>query len=147
MAFGMTLQGALFFVTNSVRQKRDSREPYDPRKFWGGLWYRTGEAILFTVAFVFVLRYGPGKPAEDGGLVGDQWLPLVGLFLGMFVKSGEALIFGLAQRVLQAASGLVGQAEVAVSVADEVARLADLRAKGLLSEEEFQRQKERLLRQ
>lgn len=129
-ALGMALLGALFFVTNSMRRKRDRREPYNTSKFWGGLWYRLGEAVLFTVVFFLGLRYYASS--------NEDLLPIVALFLGMFVTSGETLVFGLAQRVLRAATALVGPPEqtVAKSTAGELEELAKLKGKGELSADE-----------
>src|SRR5262249_35099249 len=43
VSLGMAVLGALFFVTNSLRDKRESkRESYSERKFWAGLWFRLG---------------------------------------------------------------------------------------------------------
>jgi hypothetical protein len=100
MALGMAVLGALFFVTNSLRQKRDRHEEYDAWKFWSGLWFRLGEAVLFTVVFFLALRHqAPHR---------DDLLPFLALLLGMFVTTGETLVFGLAQRVLKGAAALVG---------------------------------------
>ena len=101
---GMAQLGALFFVTNALRRKRDTGETYDTRKFWGGLWYRLGEAVLFTLVFFLAFRF-------YGSKTGDRFLPLVALCLGMFVTTGEALVFGLVQRVLKGAIALVGNSQ------------------------------------
>ena len=46
VSLGMAVLGALFFVTNSLRKKRErQRESYSERKFWAGLWFRLGEAV------------------------------------------------------------------------------------------------------
>lgn len=100
ISLGMSILGALFFVANSLREKRDEFEQFDHSGFWSGLWYRLGEAVLFTVVFFLVLRRF--YPAS-----GALWLPVLALFLGMFVKSGERLVFGLAKRVFAAVSTLL----------------------------------------
>src|SRR5258708_2226450 len=100
VSLGMAVLGALFFVMNSLRKKRDGQIRYSATKFWSGLSFRLGEAVLFTVVFFLALRhYVPD---------GDQLLPLIALLLGMFVTTGETLVFGLAQPRLQGAAALVG---------------------------------------
>ncbi len=57
---------------------------------------------MFTLV-VFLLLW---KQADEDN--GDQysWLPLVAVFMGMFVKSGERLIYGIAQRFLKAVEAM-----------------------------------------
>jgi hypothetical protein len=74
-------------------------EPFDTNRFWGGLWFRLGEAVLFTLV-VFLLGVGSTK------LTGASLL-LVALLLGMFVKTGEGLIAGIAEKVFAAVSTIV----------------------------------------
>jgi hypothetical protein len=93
--------GALFFIANSLREKRDGFEEFKAAEFWGGLWYRLGEAVLFTVV-VFFLSKSVTTSTNNAAP-----LPLIALFLGMFVKTGERLIFGAAKRVFAAAQTLV----------------------------------------
>lgn len=99
ISLAMSILGALFFVSNSLRRKRQRDDVYDSSKFWSGLWFRLGEAVIFTVVFFLAFRQ------QITG--GDQFLPLIALLLGMFVTTGETLVFGLAQRVLRAAAALV----------------------------------------
>lgn len=103
----MSILGALFFVTNRMRKRCPKPkhagghdldpEPFDPRHFWGGLLFRLGEAILFTFTFFWLFW----KYADSADYT---WLPIVGLFLGMFVKSGETVVFGIGERLLAAAA-------------------------------------------
>ena len=100
VAVGMSLLGALFFVANSLRRKREQGERFDVGRFWGGLWYRLGEAVLFTlVCFWLICTYRWES--------GYCWLPVLGLLLGMFVTSGERLVFGLGRRLFRAAEEFV----------------------------------------
>lgn len=93
--------GALFFVANSLRHKRDARqEPFSAQKFWGGLWYRLGEAILFSLVVFWLIWSNVGPKADS--LIGYSWLPLLSLLMGMFVTSGEKLIFGIARGLFRA---------------------------------------------
>jgi hypothetical protein len=93
--------GALFFFATALWKKMSEpeREPFDRRLFWGGLWFRLGEAILFNLVFFLVLRYY--APARY------LLLPLVSLLVGMFLKSGETLVSGIAERVFASIQALV----------------------------------------
>lgn len=97
----VALLGALFFFATSLWSKlRDEqREPFERPIFWAGLWFRIGEAVLFNIVFFLLLRY----------YAPDQYLalPLVSLFVGMFLKAGEKLVSGLANRVIEAFAALV----------------------------------------
>jgi hypothetical protein len=95
------LLGALFFFANSMWSKlrEVDREPFDRSLFWAGLWFRIGEAILFNFVIFLVLRYF----APDRYVI----LPLVAVLVGMFLKAGEKLISGLANRVFAAFTELV----------------------------------------
>lgn len=70
-------------------------EPFDVHAFWSGAFFRVGEAVLFTFAF-FWLIWTSNQPETV------IWLPVLALFVGMFVKTGEAVIFNLGMRVLYA---------------------------------------------
>jgi hypothetical protein len=88
---GFAILGSLFFIAGSMRQKRDALEkqlwiknqptsvvapPKSPDetdkdlryrgiKFWGGLWYRMGEAILFALVVYLVLKTMSAVDASD----------------------------------------------------------------------------------
>jgi hypothetical protein len=129
----MSLFGAVFYVVNSVRMKRPglpgepadgageppasdagsmggnvtqaarapSRvEPFDAHAFWGGAFFRVGEAILFTFAFFWLIW----TSELYDKLV---WLPVIALFVGMFVRAGEAIVFRLGMRLLSAVEALL----------------------------------------
>ncbi|NOZ94351.1 MAG: hypothetical protein GXP47_06385 [Acidobacteria bacterium] len=103
----MSLLGALFFVTNRLRTKRDElhgprAEAFDGLRFWGGTFFRMGEAVLFT--FVFFWLFWKYMGQANG--VDYSFLPILALLLGMFVKTGERMIFGLGERLLAAAGQL-----------------------------------------
>jgi hypothetical protein len=93
--------GALFFFANALYTKmgEPERDPFDRRVFWGGLWFRIGEAVLFNLVFFLVFRYY--RP--DSYLL----LPLVSLLIGMFLKTGESLISGIATRLFASIQALV----------------------------------------
>ncbi|MEM1186009.1 MAG: hypothetical protein AAGI53_13540 [Planctomycetota bacterium] len=97
----VSLLGALFFFANSLwrRLGDPDREPFDGNLFWAGLWFRLAEAVIFNLVLFFALRfYAP-----------DQYftLPLVALLIGMFLKSGEKLVTGIAERVFAAFDALI----------------------------------------
>jgi hypothetical protein len=75
-------------------------EPFDVHAFWSGAFFRVGEAVLFTFAFFWLIW-------TSGPRTSVVWLPVLGLFVGMFVKSGEAVIFRLGMRVLYAVEALL----------------------------------------
>lgn len=95
---GMSILGALFFVANSLREKRTAGEQFVVGMFWSGLAFRLGEAVLFTFAFFWLFWKYLDRDYT--------WLPILALFLGMFVKTGETLIFGIGKRILMASASL-----------------------------------------
>lgn len=97
----VAILGALFFFANALWKKmgEPERDPFDHRLFWGGLWFRIGEAVLFNLVLFLVLRYY--APARY------LLLPLVSLLVGMFLKSGESLVSGIAARVFASIQALV----------------------------------------
>jgi hypothetical protein len=97
----VAMLGAMFFFATSLWSKMSEpeREAFDRRLFWGGLWFRIGEAILFNLVFFLVLRtYAPNQ---------YLLLPLVSLLVGMFLKAGESLVSGIATRVFASIQALV----------------------------------------
>lgn len=124
LACGMSVVGALFFVADAVRKKRarvpdaepadnasdaPPHEAFDEHRFWGGLFVRMGEAIVFTlVAFLAILarrQNGQGFGESSDG----RWivlLPLMGLLFGMFIKPAERVIFGAAEKIFDAVASL-----------------------------------------
>jgi len=97
----VAMLGALFFFANALWDKLGcpERDPFDARIFWAGLWFRLGEAVLFNIVFFLCLRsYAPDR---------YLFLPLVSLLVGMFLKSGEAMVNGIASRVFEAFQALI----------------------------------------
>lgn len=110
-SLSMAILGALFFLANTLKELRDksdaeSREESTTAKkfdfntavFWGDFWYRLGEAVLFTIVTFLYFRYGGISTAT---------LPIVALFLGMFIRTGEQIVFGLSKRLLLGAQALI----------------------------------------
>jgi hypothetical protein len=111
VAWLMSVLGALFFITNRLwlkgfGQSGDTQE-FQKERFWAGFFMRLGEAQIFTLVMILVLATGSGSFSVSGEgtqsiVFSYKWLPLVGLMLGMFVKSGERIVFGLANRLFAA---------------------------------------------
>lgn len=121
IATAMSFIGALFFVTYTVWRKRygpaKQREPFDPDHFWAGLSLRLGEAIVFNLCFVLLLA----SLANETSALTFRWLPILGLVTGMFVKSGEQVVFGIAGRLFDAARAFVPTATPSTDRADSAA--------------------------
>ena len=108
---GLSMVGTLFFVTNTLWSRGFGgldHEPFDKGHFWGGLALRMGEAQVFTLVVAVAL--------SQQGALSYEWLPLLGLLFGMYVKTAEVLVFGLARRVFKVATSLV---EIPKPAADE----------------------------
>lgn len=101
LSLGMAILGALFFFANALWTKFKQPEIFFDRNiFWGGLWFRLAEAIVFTIAVFLFLQFQGWRDAI-------KYMPMIALFIGMTVKSSEALIFGAAERLLASVTGLV----------------------------------------
>ena len=104
----VAILGALFFLSNSIWEKMgdQSNEDFDANLFWAGLWFRLGEALSFNlVLFLLILTIDFNAPEDAGSLL--IWLPLMSLLVGMFLKPGEKMVFGIAERMFAAFSALV----------------------------------------
>lgn len=130
VTMNMSVLGALFFIANSLRKKRQCGDEFDDGRFWSGLWYRIGEAILFTVVFYLVLHRfitpassnSPLDPTKVQPKDVDLWTPILGLLVGMFIQSGERIVYGVAQRAFAAVSALLplGSADLSHNAGDQV---------------------------
>lgn len=105
LSLAMAILGALFYFANSLWAKfGDEKIMFNRNVFWAGLWFRLAEAVVFTLAFFLALRF-----YADANTL--YLMPMIGLFVGMTVKSAEALVFGIAERTLAAAVALVSPPE------------------------------------
>lgn len=113
----LAILGALFFFSTALWEKMErlqtaaiaaapsgsagvgAVDPFNDRMFWAGLWFRIGEAVTFSLVLFLVVR----QFAEAHLLL----LPLLALLIGMFLKAGERLITGIAQRIFAAFEQLV----------------------------------------
>lgn len=91
----LTTTAQMSIVTGTTAE-----EPFDVHKFWSGAFFRVGEAVLFTFTFFWLLW--SSRSTEYA-----IWLPVLALFVGMFVKTGETIVFSLGQRILSAAEALL----------------------------------------
>ncbi len=83
----------------TLRRKRKAEEPFSLSRYWAGLLFRLGEAVLFTfVMFLLFITYR---------LDAYEHVLEIALFIGMYIKTGERLMAGLADRVFAAAAALV----------------------------------------
>ena len=99
-AGGLSLVGVTFFIAHAVRQSVKT-EDFHRGKFWTGMLFRIGEAVIFTLVFVLIGSFQVAQQQEP--LIHYKVLPVLGLFMGMFVKTGETVIFGLAAAVFEMA--------------------------------------------
>jgi hypothetical protein len=107
LALNMAILGALFFIANSLRKLRICHRPFDSNVFWGGLWYRIGEAVLFTLVFLLIIHWKYKGDLLKTSTEYDLLLPLLALILGMFIKTGERIVFGTAERIFAAATAML----------------------------------------
>jgi hypothetical protein len=80
----------------SPELKDDYPEEFSEGKFWGGLCFRVGESMLFTL-FVILLFPKTGMNFS---------LPVICLIMGMFIESAEKFVITLSNRVLAAVTAL-----------------------------------------
>jgi hypothetical protein len=115
---GMAVEGALFFFCNSLYEKLNSGpddNQFDVDQFWGGLWFRLGEAVIFTnVLLLYVLIWGNpnsnavGSANVTTGSIKIYMLPLVSLLCGMFLKPAEVLVYGIMERAFAGFVAMTG---------------------------------------
>lgn len=99
----LAVGGALFFLANLMHEGKLAEE-FIEVDFWGTLWFRIGEAILFTIVlFYLIYSVSPGSSIVS--------LPLSSLLLGMFIPLGETLVFNIAKRLVRSLVALVGSDE------------------------------------
>ena len=96
----LSLVGVFFFVGFATRRNMlQDNEEFVVARFWTGIFLGTGQAVIYMLVFFLLLAW---QNVESFGL-----LPLLALVTGMFIKSGERVIFGLAQRVFAAVEVLL----------------------------------------
>jgi len=92
LAMAMAVLGAMFFVANRLRKAHAEGKEFSQGKFWGGIWFRLGQAVLYTAGLYLLIEINVIEIAES------YVVPLA-LFVGMFVKSAERLFYGISQRL------------------------------------------------
>ena len=59
-SMAMAILGVLFSILDSMAKKATSDEKFSSDVFWSGLWYRTGESVLFAIVlFLSIRRMSP----------------------------------------------------------------------------------------
>ncbi|MEE8583399.1 MAG: fibronectin type III domain-containing protein [Acidobacteriota bacterium] len=106
---GLGVLGSVFFTANTLHRKRGQVE-FDVEKFWSGFWFRLGESVLFALVLFLAIIAFQENP--------DKYLAYLiptALLIGMFVKTGERLIFGLAERIFAMMRGILPVSEGAAT--------------------------------
>ena len=103
--------------------------------------------ILFRVIWDVFRSHDLGGLGKAGWLLFILLLPFLGVFVYLIARGGSMheRDVRVAQAQTQALRSWVQQAGGGVSTADELGKLADLRAKGVISDDEFDRAKSKLL--
>ncbi len=101
LAGAMAFIGSIFYIALALyRKQHDKKEAFDVGKLVSGGALRSGESMLFVLCFVLLTQVQSSTQL-------DGWLPVTGLMLGMFVKSGERLVFNLAERIFELAQTII----------------------------------------
>jgi hypothetical protein len=87
-------------LTSAESSHESTAEDFDSHAFWSGAFFRIGEAVLFTLVFFWLIWSSEGTQYVI-------WLPVLALFVGMFVKTGETIIFNLGMRILYATNAFL----------------------------------------
>ena len=103
MAF-LAIFGSLLYIYQRIHEKRQAaNEPFHRDLFFGGLWFRMGQAVLYTILLFLVMRSELGAPT---GFT-ESMMPLLALLIGMYVKTAETVFRAFGLRVLQVLQVLV----------------------------------------
>ena len=113
------------------------------------------EFFLFIIwIWLLIVVFGDIFRSDDlSGLAKGVWvffvivLPFLGIFIYLIARGGKMQEHSVAQaqRQQEALDAQIRQAAGSSSSADELAKLVELRDKGVLSDAEFQAQKAKLL--
>jgi hypothetical protein len=103
--------------------------------------------ILFRVIWDIFRSHDLGGLGKAGWLLFILVLPLLGVFVYLIARGGSMheRDVRVAQAQSQALRSWVQESGGGASTADELAKLADLREKGVISDSEFDRAKAKLL--
>ncbi|MDP7018727.1 MAG: hypothetical protein QGG36_23205 [Pirellulaceae bacterium] len=91
LSMGMAVLGALFFVAKSLRTSWEQGVTFHLGRFWSGIWFRLGQAIVYTACLHLLLRMQAKVP--------HSYIVIMALVVGMFVKIAERTFFGVSQRL------------------------------------------------
>lgn len=121
LSIALSWCGAGLYVVQRLEIKRDDPTVFfNFMEFFRGIWSRVGQANLYTLLF-FLLIWANGEAIGSERVPGGTntavawdivrsyaWLPVLGLFSGLLVKSAESVVFGLGTRLLAAVSAFLG---------------------------------------
>ena len=105
------LFGTLFFIYRALGRKSNAPGNFDVGVFWAGLWFRCGQALLYTLLLFLFLR--SDLKQESPGLT-EHMLPLFALLIGMYIKTAEGFFEALGEllmRLLESAPSGAGRGE------------------------------------
>jgi magnesium-transporting ATPase (P-type) len=104
--------------------------------------------ILFRVIWDVFRSHDLSGPAKAGWLLFILILPLLGVFVYVIVRGGSMheRDVRIAQTHDQAFRSYLQGAVGGPSISDELAKLADLKSRGIISDAEFDQAKEKILR-
>ncbi len=116
--------------------------------FWTMLWFFMFIIWIWLLISIFsdIFRSEMSGWAKAGWTVFIVFLPFLGVLIYLIVNGGKMQERALAQaaKIEQAQRAYIQEA-AGVSTAEELAKLAELKDKGVISQEEFERQKAKLL--
>jgi len=86
-------------------EEHEHPEEFKEGKFWGGLWFRLGESVLFSLVAILLFR-GAGISEPGSGFFIS--LPITCLLMGMFIETAETFVSSASARMLAAVTALYG---------------------------------------
>ncbi len=116
--------------------------------FWTMLWFFMFIIWIWLLISIFsdIFRSEMSGWAKAGWTVFIVFLPFLGVLIYLIVNGGKMQERALAQAAkMEQAQRAYIQEAAGVSTAEELAKLAELKDKGVISDEEFERQKAKLL--
>jgi hypothetical protein len=92
-------------IVPSPPEEHEHPEEFKEGKFWGGLWFRLGESVLFSLVAILLFR-GAGISEPGSGIFFS--LPITCLLMGMFIETAETFVSSASARMLAAVTALYG---------------------------------------
>lgn len=100
-AIFFALFGTLFYLYRALDRKQSASDAFNRDLFWGGLWFRAGQSLLYTLLLFLVLRSNltPDLTSGEGPGLSEALLPLYALLIGMYVRLAEGVFEGFGRRM------------------------------------------------